>query len=405
MSSPEYIVAIIGGGIVGLATALQLTRLYPTSRIAVIEKNTELATHQTGHNSGVIHSGIYYKPGSQKARLCVMGGSLLTEFCDENGVQYQQCGKVIVATEPSELPRLDELYRRGVANGVQGLQLIGPERLREIEPHATGIRALHVPTTGIVDYKQVAQAYASRVREAGGDIFIGSQLMGITCSDGLLVLQTDRGTINARSLINCAGLHADKVAGMMDVDLSIRIVPFRGEYYRIIADKQDMVRGLIYPVPDPALPFLGVHFTRTIHGDVEAGPNAVLALAREGYRKVSLNISESWGAITYPGFWRMSARFWKVGLGELYRSLSKRKFVVDLQRLLPAIRGEDLESGGAGVRAQAVDRDGNLVDDFRIEETERAIHVLNAPSPGATASLAIGRYIAERAASSFGLPK
>ena len=405
MPTGEYTVAIVGGGIVGLATALQLTRLSPISSIAVIEKEPELASHQTGHNSGVIHSGIYYRPGSQKAQYCVSGAKLLTQFCDESGVPYQRCGKVVVATNPSEVSRLEELRRRGEANGVQGLEVIGPERLNEIEPYAVGVQALYAPETGIVDFKQVADAYAFRVREAGGEILTSARVRGIVRSEGLLVLETDRGSVRAHFLINCAGLHADRVARMMGVSPSVRIVPFRGEYYKLRAERLDMVRGLIYPVPDPELPFLGVHFTRTIHGEVEAGPNAVLALAREGYRKTSLSLSEFLGTIAYQGFWRMSRRFWRVGLTELYRSMSKGAFVRDLQRLVPAIRGEDLVRGGAGVRAQAVDRKGNLVDDFHVEETEGAIHVLNAPSPGATASLAIGKHIAELAASSFGLAR
>ena len=405
MASPTYDVAVIGGGIVGLAVALQLSQLSPGCRIVVVEKETELAVHQTGHNSGVIHSGIYYRPGSQKARFCVDGGKLLAQFCDDNGIGYERCGKVIVAPHPVELDRLEELYKRGMANGVEGLEMVGPERLKEIEPFAAGIKALHASRTGIVDFKQVAQAYGARLSAAGVGVLTGTRVMRITRSEGLLFLETDRNALRARHLINCGGLYADRVARMMGIVPGIRIVPFRGEYYVLRPQSGHMVNGLIYPVPDPNLPFLGVHFTRTIHGEVEAGPNAVLALAREGYRKTSFNAAEAWNTLSYAGFWKMSRRFWRVGIGELRRSFSKAKFVRDLQRLLPAVQAEDVIPGGAGVRAQAVDSSGALLDDFCIEQTRGAIHVLNAPSPGATASLSIGRYVADLAVKSFDLPR
>ena len=403
MDSREYDVSIVGGGIIGLATALQLTQQYPRCRIAVVEKERELALHQTGHNSGVIHSGIYYRPGSQKAQFCVTGVDSLIRFCQEMGIEYERCGKVIVATDQSELGRLEDLYERGTANGVQGLEMIEPERLREIEPHSTGIKALYAPGTGIVDYRAVSNAYADRIRASGGQILTGSEVVGITRSGGSITLETTLGRLESKYLINCAGLHSDVIARMMGIVLDVRIIPFRGEYYTLSSQARHLVKGLIYPVPNPKFPFLGVHFTRNIHGEVEAGPNAVLALAREGYKKTDFNLKETLDTLTYPGFWRTALKFWKTGLGEIHRSLSKRVFLRDLQRLLPEVTGDDLASGGSGVRAQAVDRKGRLLDDFSIQESEGAIHVLNAPSPGATSSLSIGRYIAALSAKSFDL--
>ena len=403
MDSPNYDVAIVGGGIIGLATALQLTRQYPGSRVVVIEKETELAVHQTGHNSGVIHSGIYYRPGSQKSEFCVSGVRSLVQFCDEKGIPYERCGKVIVATDESELGRLEDLHQRGIANGVKGLELVGPERLAEIEPHAAGIRALYAPGTGIVDFKAVANAYADVVRAGGGEIMTGTAVLRVRRSEALLSLETSAGVVESRYLINCAGLYADKVARMAGVDSEVRIVPFRGEYYSIRPERRHLVKALIYPVPNPRFPFLGVHFTRNIHGEVEAGPNAVLAFAREGYRKMDVNLGETLGALGSPGFWAMSLKHLRTGVGEIHRSLSKRTFLHDLQRLLPEVQAEDLAPGGSGVRAQAVDRKGRLLDDFSIQESRGAIHVLNAPSPGATSSLSIGGYIADMAARSFDL--
>ena len=403
MDSPNYDVAIVGGGIIGLATALQLTRQYPGSRVVVIEKETELAVHQTGHNSGVIHSGIYYRPGSQKSEFCVSGVRSLVQFCDEKGIPYERCGKVIVATDESELGRLEDLHQRGIANGVKGLELVGPERLAEIEPHAAGIRALYAPGTGIVDFKAVANAYADVVRAGGGEIMTGTVVLRVRRSEALLSLETSAGVVESRYLINCAGLYADKVARMAGVDSEVRIVPFRGEYYSIRPERRHLVKALIYPVPNPRFPFLGVHFTRNIHGEVEAGPNAVLAFAREGYRKMDVNLGETLGALGSPGFWAMSLKHLRTGVGEIHRSLSKRTFLHDLQRLLPEVQAEDLAPGGSGVRAQAVDRKGRLLDDFSIQESRGAIHVLNAPSPGATSSLSIGGYIADMAARSFDL--
>ena len=398
MSETSCDIAIVGGGIIGLATALALSEQAPGLRLAVLEKEARLAAHQSSHNSGVIHAGIYYTPGSYKACLCVEGVKLMLTFCDMYGIQYERCGKVIVATSPEELPRLAQLYKRGVANGVAGLERIGPERIREIEPHANALAAIYSPATGIVDFGKVSMTMASVLRGRGAAILTGARVGRIVSVNGGVVLETASGTVRARALINCAGLYADRVARLMGVRTDVRIIPFRGEYYNLVPDRRHLVRGLIYPAPDPAFPFLGVHFTRTIHGGVEAGPNAVLAFAREGYTYRHIRLGEVAGMVAYPGLWRMAARYWRMGLYELYRSLSRSAFVRALQRLVPEISPADLEPGGAGVRAQAVEKDGALVDDFRIVETPKAIHVLNAPSPAATASLAIGRHIADLAA-------
>ena len=401
MESSPYDIAIIGGGILGLSTAMQLTARAPHWRVAVLEKEEQLATHQTGHNSGVMHSGIYYRPGSHKAQFCVAGLNNLVNFCDENEIEYQQCGKVIIAIEESELGRLQDLYDRGTANGVPDLEIVGPERLKEIEPHVTGVQALWAPHTGIVDFTKVAAAYANKFQQAGGDIFTGAPVRKITRSSGAVALETPKGTLQAKNLINCAGLYADRVAAMTGENVAVRIIPFRGEYYTLQPESHHLVSGLIYPVPDPQFPFLGVHFTRNIHGRVEAGPNAVLALRREGYRKRDFDLGESLGNLAYPGFWKMALKYWKIGLGEVYRSYNKRVFLRDLQRLLPEIKDSDLAGGGSGVRAQAVAKDGSLLDDFSIIQGRDAIHVLNAPSPGATSSLAIGEHIAGLALENF----
>jgi L-2-hydroxyglutarate oxidase LhgO len=401
MTDRPYDIAIIGGGIVGLATALSLSESDSRLRLVVLEKEARLAAHQSSHNSGVIHSGIYYKPGSYKARLCVEGAKLLTAFCDEHGVPYERCGKTIVAISPEELPRLERLYERGMANGVPGLERIGPEPLREIEPHASGLAAIHSPSTAIVDFNTVAMAMAELLRQRGGEILTEARVEGIARVDGGLVLETIRGLIRTRTLVNCAGLYADRVAGLLGARTRVRIIPFRGEYYHLTPERQHLVRGLIYPVPDPAFPFLGVHFTRTIQGKVEMGPNAVLAFAREGYAYRDVRLGEIAGMLAYPGFWCMTWHHWRMGIYEFYRSLSKAAFVRALKRLVPDVTTDDIAPGGSGVRAQAVERHGALVDDFRIVETPNAIHVLNAPSPAATASLAIGRHIADLAAKAF----
>jgi L-2-hydroxyglutarate oxidase LhgO len=405
----QYDLTIIGGGIVGLATALRLGEPHPRIKLLVLEKEPRLAEHQTGHNSGVIHSGLYYRPGSIKATACVAGRKALLAFCDRNNVPYEICGKTVVATSDEELPRLDELYRRGIANGLRGLELVGPERLKELEPHARGIKALFVPETGIIEFRKVAAAYAENIRACGGDIRTSHRVVGVVERGSELVLQTSGGDYRTRHVINCCGLQSDLVAKMMHAGADApaeerhQIIPFRGEYYKLAPERQYLVRNLIYPVPDPAFPFLGVHFTRMMAGGVEAGPNAVFAFAREGYRKTDVNVADLWRAVSFKGFWAMAGKYWRTGFGELYRSLSKPAFVSALQKLLPDITANDLMPGGAGVRAQAVSASGALVDDFVIRESANAIHVLNAPSPGATASLAIGESIAQIARKSFGL--
>ena len=401
----QFDLTIIGGGIVGLATALEIVQQYPKVKLCVLEKEDRLAAHQTGHNSGVIHSGIYYKPGSLKAQTCVSGAQALIAFCEQYGIPYERCGKVVVATAEDELPRLEELFRRGTANGVVGLEMIGPERLREIEPHATGIKSLYVPTTGIIDFPRVAHTYAHLVQERGGEIRTRHQVQKIVHTHTGGVLETSQGAVQSRFLINCGGLFSDRLARMAGATLDLQIVPFRGEYYTIAPQRRGLVKNLIYPVPDPAFPFLGVHFTRTIEGMVEAGPNAVLAFAREGYRKTDIVLHDFRETLTFPGFWRMARKYWETGLGEMYRSFSKRAFLQALQRLLPALTLDDLQPGGSGVRAQAIATNGALVDDFVISVTGNILHVLNAPSPGATASLAIGRLIVEKAAQAFALTR
>jgi (S)-2-hydroxyglutarate dehydrogenase len=402
MGTENFDIGVIGGGIVGLATALALRSQFPGQSIAVVEKEAKLAAHQTGHNSGVIHAGIYYKPGSYKAKLCVEGGRLLTEFCDLAGVRYERCGKLIVATSEEELPRLQTLYERGIANGIQGLELVGPERSREIEPHAKAIRALYSPVTAVVDYTQVAQAMAKRIADSDGRIFLSSEVRAISPSDGFLYIETNHTTIRCRNLINCAGLYSDRVARMMGLHPHILLMPFRGEYFSLSPECR-FVRGLIYPVPDPQFPFLGVHFTKKINGEYEAGPNAVLAFAREGYKFWDVNLRDLASMFGFAGFWKMASQHWRTQVYELYRSLSRRAFLHALQKLVPELEDKDLAPGGSGVRAQIVTADGALADDFVIIEAPNAIHVLNAPSPAATASIAIGRHVASLASQSFNL--
>jgi (S)-2-hydroxyglutarate dehydrogenase len=375
--STTYEIAIIGGGIVGLATALALTKSGHHS-VVILEAENRLAAHQTGHNSGVIHSGIYYKPGSLKARNCVSGRLAMYRFCADNGIAHDNCGKLIVATSPAELPALDRLWERGQANGLEGIRRLPAEQIKDYEPHAAGIAAIHVPQTGIVDYIGVSEAYGRIVQAAGGEILTNARVLKFSAAADEFVLQTPRGEIHCRNLINCAGLQSDRVARLCGVEPGLQIVPFRGEYYEIRPDRQFLVNNLIYPVPDPNFPFLGVHFTRMVKGGVEAGPNAVLALKREGYTW-AVSPGDLLQYATYSGFWHMAWKHWRMGFGEMYRSLSKKAFVKALQRLMPELREEDVHRSGAGVRAQALEPKGQLSDDFRILEVPRMVHVLNAP--------------------------
>jgi L-2-hydroxyglutarate oxidase len=390
-----YDFAVIGGGIVGLSSARALLERYPAAGVVVLEKEPGWAHHQTGHNSGVIHSGIYYKPGSLKARFCREGAERLVEFCQEHGIAYEICGKVIVATEPGEMTRLRNLRERGVENGLE-VEEIGPEELKELEPHATGIAALKVPSTGIVDFVGVARTFAEQVAERGGELRAGAEVTGISETGAAVELRAAEESFRARAVINCAGLHSDRVAALGGVEAGAKIVPFRGEYYDLTPQSRHLVKNLIYPVPDPSFPFLGVHFTRTVQGGVEAGPNAVLGFAREGYKKTDVKLKDLAEVLSYPAFWRLAGRNWRTGAGEIFRSLSKSAFVRGLQRLVPEVEEEDLVPTEAGVRAQALKKDGTLVDDFLIVEGERSVHVLNAPSPAATACIPIGEAIADR---------
>lgn len=401
--SRRFDVVCVGGGIVGLATARALALRFRAS-VAVIEAEEQTARHQTGRNSGVLHSGLYYAPGSLKARSCVEGRRRLVELCTENDIPFELCGKLVIATEPEEIRRLDELHRRGRANGLEGLERIDGARIPEFEPHAEGVAALWIPETGIVDYRQVAALYARQLQDAGGALRTSHRLIDIGQQQTeRLELETTGGHLQASFLINCAGLQSDRVARMTGVEARIRIVPFRGDYFDLATERRNLLRGLIYPVPDPRFPFLGVHLTRRIDGSVEAGPNAVLALHREGYRPPRFSWRDTLDTITYPGLWRLGARYWRVGLGEYLRSGSRRRFAAALQRFVPEITAQDFTAGGCGIRAQALGRDGAMLDDFVIEHGPRSLHVLNAPSPAATASLAIGDQIANMAAESFDL--
>jgi L-2-hydroxyglutarate oxidase len=388
---------VVGGGIVGTATALALIQAYPGLKLAILEKEDHLAAHQTGHNSGVIHSGLYYRPGSLKAQNCAAGREALYAFCAERKIAVERCGKIVVATREEELPALDELERRGIANGLTGLERLDAQGVKEHEPHVAGIAGLYVPQTGIVDYVEVTGAYAQVVREGGGVVRTSCRVTGVQRQGRDFRLSTSQGDFACRTLINCAGLQSDRFARACGVDPGVQIIPFRGEYYLVAPQRQNLVRNLIYPVPDPAFPFLGVHFTRMIHGGVEAGPNAVLALKREGYDRLSFSLPDLFATLTYPGFRHLAKRFWMVGAMEYHRSFSKRRFLRDLQRLIPELQKSDIKRGGAGVRAQAVDAQGKLLDDFHIINSEGMLHVLNAPSPAATASLSIGRTIAGHA--------
>ena len=395
MAAPtHYDVVVAGGGIVGCATALALTEAHPGLKLLLLDKETRLAAHQTGHNSGVIHAGLYYKPGSLKAANCTAGREALYAFCAEHGIPHDNCGKVVVAVDERELPALDELERRGRANGLHGLERLDAAGVRAREPHAAAVAGLFVPQTGIVDYTRVTEVMGELVRRRGGEIRLGTRLDAARGTVDGVRLTTSGGEVRAKVLVNCTGLHCDRVARRCGVEPGVRIVPFRGEYYLVRPERRDLVKNLIYPVPDPTLPFLGVHFTRMIDGSLEAGPNAVLAFKREGYRWHDLSPADLLDTLAFPGFWKLAGRMWRIGAGEYRRSFSKRIFVNSLRRLVPEVGLADVARGGAGVRAQAVDGDGKLVDDFRIIATERMVHVLNAPSPAATASISIGRTIA-----------
>jgi L-2-hydroxyglutarate oxidase len=394
-------VIIVGGGIVGLATALNLLQSDPALKVLVIEKESQVARHQTGNNSGVIHSGLYYKPGSLKARNCIRGYHLLIKFCQQHGIPFELCGKIVVASDQHELPLLQNLYNRGVENGLSGLKMLNADGLREYEPHVTGVAGFFVPQTGIVDYSVVAEKYADVIREKGGEIRLSEKVMSIR-QEAQVSVETERSTYQSRVLINCAGLYSDQVARLSSGNVDVKIIPFRGEYYKLRKEREYLVRNLIYPVPDPNFPFLGVHFTRMMKGGVEAGPNAVLAFSREGYHKSDINLRELSETLAWPGFQKVAAKYWKTGLGEMYRSFSKAAFTRALQKLIPEIRESDLVAGGAGVRAQACDRTGGLVDDFLILEEKHVVNVCNAPSPAATSSLSIGETVARNAISRLG---
>ena len=392
---PTYDYAIVGGGIVGLATAMALGRRFPQARIVLLEKEQALAQHQTGRNSGVIHSGIYYKPGSFKAQFARAGSRSMVEFCQEHGIAHEICGKVIVATEPRELPLLDNLYHRGLANQL-AITRLSAEALKEIEPHVNGLAGLRVPSTGIVDYKQVAAAYARIIQEQGGELRLGAKVEQLDIRGDGMTIVSSQGELRARFLINCAGLHSDRIARLGQAQIDMQIVPFRGEYYELKPAKRYLVKHLIYPVPNPNFPFLGVHFTRMIGGDIHAGPNAVLSLKREGYHKTDIDLRDSAEVLTSPAFWKLAGKNMNEGIKEIVRSVSKAAFVRSLQRLIPELQSGDIVPAHAGVRAQALRNDGALVDDFMIVPGPNALHVCNAPSPGATASIEIGKAIVEQ---------
>jgi (S)-2-hydroxyglutarate dehydrogenase len=403
MADRQAELLIIGAGVVGLATALEATRRFPRMRVIVVEKENHVAAHQTGHNSGVIHSGLYYKTGSLKARNCVAGAASMKRFCQENGVPYEECGKLVVATTDDEVPRLEALHERGIANGVPGLRMMPREEFRQIEPHCEGVRALHVPSTGIVDYATVSQKYAELIAKAGGEIVLEAKVVGLREDNSGNIVDTKAGTFRARYVVNCAGLYSDTITRMAGLETNLEIIPFRGEYYEIRPERRHLIRNLIYPVPDPRFPFLGVHFTRRVNGSVEAGPNALLAFRREGYSGAPPELTEAMEMLRFQGFWKMAKKYWQKGLTEQYRSWMKSAFTKELQKMVPELQDSDLAPGGSGVRAQAVDLNGNLVDDFCFVHSRRMIHVCNVPSPAATASLEIGKEIVAMMAERFDL--
>lgn len=389
-------IIIVGAGIVGLATAYNILKKRSDINVLVIEKESGVAKHQTGNNSGVIHSGIYYKPGSLKAINCRRGYDMLLNFCGENEIEYDICGKVIVATSDNEIPQLEKIYNRGIENGLTGLKYLSKSELNEKEPQVDGVKGILVPQTGIIDFKKVSNKLAEKIKELGGKIVFETSLNNIKTSASKVMIETNNGNYNCDFLISCAGLQSDRVAKMTNPNLDLRIIPFRGEYYKLKSDKRNLVNNLIYPVPDPAFPFLGAHFTRMIDGNVECGPNAVFSFKREGYSKLSFSLRDTFESISWPGFQKVAAKYWRTGMGEFYRSFNKDAFVTALQKLIPTISKDDLEKGGAGVRAQACDKEGGLLDDFYLVEQKNIIHVCNAPSPAATSSLSIGDYISEK---------
>jgi L-2-hydroxyglutarate oxidase len=393
MTGKSFDIIVIGGGIIGTATALSLQNNSKLN-ILLIEAESELAVHQTGKNSGVIHSGLYYKPGSLKARNCAEGREMLYSFCREHNIPYERCGKIVIATSDAELNSLDELYKRSIANNLAEIKKLGSEEIKNYEPHAAGIAGLFIPQTGIVDYSKVTNAYAKVFLNCGGYIETNCKFLSLKKEGKQLLVITTKGEFKSAFLVNCGGLYSDRIAKLCGINPGLQIVPFRGEYYKLKKEKEYLVKNLIYPVPDPRFPFLGVHFTRLINGGVEAGPNAVLAFKREGYTKKDFSLSDVSSMLFYSGFWKMASKYYKMGFGELYRSFSRKAFVKALQKLIPEIQETDIEPASAGVRAQALDPNGNLVDDFRIAEAGRMVHVLNAPSPAATASLSIGKTIA-----------
>jgi (S)-2-hydroxyglutarate dehydrogenase len=397
----QYDVIIVGGGAVGLATALQLINQKPSLKVVLLEKESVVANHQTGNNSNVIHSGVYYKPGSLKATNCIRGYTMLIDFCRQHNVPFNLCGKVIVATDEKELPFLNTIMERGQLNGLKDLKKLTQAQLKEYEPHVAGIAGVHVPQTGIVDYRVVAEKYAEVFQKQGGEIKLSEKVIDVQLGNDSVVVVTQKSSYTAKIMVNCAGLYSDKIAALTNKNLNVKIIPFRGEYYKLKKEKEYLVKTLIYPVPDPNFPFLGVHFTTMVGGGVECGPNAVLAFKREGYKKSDINLSELGESLAWPGFRKVASKYWRTGMGEMYRSFSKAAFTKALQKLMPEIREDDLIEGGAGVRAQACDRDGGLVDDFLILEDKLVINVCNAPSPAATSSLAIGETVANLAMKRF----
>ncbi len=389
-------ITIIGAGIVGLATGYRLLLNEPSLKILILEKEEKIAKHQTGNNSGVIHSGIYYKPGSLKAKNCRTGYKMLLEFCDRHEIKYEICGKLIVAKNEKETESLLKIYDRGIKNGLDGLKLIDKSEIINYEPKATGVKAIYVPQTGIIDFKKVAAKYAEIIEQNGGEIKFGREVIKINAGESEIEVITKTGSFVSKKLVSCAGLYSDRIARLTNSNLPVRIIPFRGEYYKVKESRRNIINGLIYPVPDIRFPFLGVHFTKQIDGGVEVGPNAVLAFKREGYSKMSFNPKDFFETFTWPGFYKVINKYWRMGIGEFYRSFNKNAFVKELQKFVPEISKNDLEKGGAGVRAQACDKSGGLIDDFYFIEDKNIIHVINAPSPAATASLAIGEFIAKK---------